>query len=61
MQRKIFKLDKSAVIALPRELLRKVGIRRGQKVEVTASGKKIQIRDAKNNLEVTVLGGLTKK
>jgi bifunctional DNA-binding transcriptional regulator/antitoxin component of YhaV-PrlF toxin-antitoxin module len=48
MIRKIFTLDKySAVIALPRELLRKVGLRRGQKVEVIARGKKIQIKDAK--------------
>lgn len=48
MIRKIFKLDNSAVLVLPKELLKKVGIRRGQKVEVTAKGKKIEIKDFKN-------------
>ena len=48
MIRKIFTLDKSVVLTIPREFLRKLGWRRGQKVEVTQFGKKIQIKDFKN-------------
>ena len=49
MIRKILSLGKyTAVVSLPRELLHKLGWRRGQKVEVTQKGRKLQIKDAYN-------------
>lgn len=48
MLRKIFTLNKySAVVALPKELLKKVGLRRGQMVDVEVDRKKVIIKDAK--------------
>ncbi len=48
MLRKIISLGKySGVISLPKALMKKVGLRRGQKVEVDAKRKTIQIKDAK--------------
>ncbi len=48
MLRKIFTLNKySAVVALPKELLKKIGMRRGQMVDIETKGKTIQIKDAK--------------
>lgn len=48
MIRKIISLGKySAVVSIPRELMKKLGFRRGQKVEVTDDLKSIQIKDAK--------------
>lgn len=48
MLRKIISLGKySGVISLPKELMKKVGLRRGQKVEINSRRKTIQIKDAK--------------
>jgi antitoxin component of MazEF toxin-antitoxin module len=48
MLRKIISLGKySGVISLPKELMKKVGLRRGQKVEIKSTGKTIQVKDAK--------------
>ncbi|MDO8638946.1 MAG: AbrB/MazE/SpoVT family DNA-binding domain-containing protein [Candidatus Daviesbacteria bacterium] len=46
MIRKIISLGKySAVVSLPKELMRKLGWKRGQKVEVSSKRKKIEIKD----------------
>lgn len=48
MLRKIFTLNNySAVITIPKELMKKVGLRRGQMVDVASKGKTIQIKDSK--------------
>ena len=49
MIRKIFTLGTySAVVSLPKELLKKVGIRKGQKVEISTERRSIKIKDYKN-------------
>lgn len=49
MIRKIIGLGKySGVVAIPREILRKFGWRKGQKVEISAKRKTLQIKDYKN-------------
>ena len=49
MIRKIFTLGTySAVVSIPKELLKKVGLRRGQKVEISTERKTIKIKDFKN-------------
>jgi len=50
MFRKIIGLGKySAIVSLPKEFLRKLGWRKGQKVEVSAKGKKLIVKDWKKN------------
>ena len=50
MIRKIISLGKySGVVAVPKEFLRKLGWRRGQKVEIEAKRKTLRIRDYKNS------------
>ena len=49
MKRKIVGLGKySEIISLPKELLQKLGWRRGQMLDVTAKGKTLRVRDFKN-------------
>lgn len=49
MIRKIIGLGRySAVVALPKELLRKLGWRKGQKVVITSKGKTLQVKDARS-------------
>ena len=49
MIRKIIGLGKySAIVSIPKEFLRKLGWRRGQKVDVSAERKSINIKDFKN-------------
>lgn len=49
MIRKIIGLGKySGVVSIPRELMRKLGFRKGQKVEVSAKRKTLQVKDFKN-------------
>ncbi len=49
MKRKVIGLGKySAVISLPRELLKQFGWRVGQMLDLSAKGKTIHIRDFKN-------------
>lgn len=49
MIRKIFTLGKySAVVSIPKEILRKLKWRRGQQVEVGVERKKIEIKDFKD-------------
>ena len=49
MIRKIIGLGKySAFASIPREFMRKLGWRKGQKVEVTSERKTIKIKDFKN-------------
>lgn len=49
MIRKIISLGKySGVVSIPKELLQKLGWRRGQKVNVQSKGKSIKIKDFKN-------------
>lgn len=46
MIRKIISLGKySGVVSLPKEMLRKLGWKRGQKVEVSSERRKIEIKD----------------
>lgn len=46
MIRKIISLGKySAVVSLPKELMKKLHWRKGQKVEVSSERKKIEIKD----------------
>lgn len=48
MLRKILSLGKySGVVSLPKEFMKKVGLRRGQMVEVEVEKKKVLIKDAK--------------
>lgn len=48
MIRKLISLGKySAVVSIPKEMLRKLGWKRGQKVEVEVERKRIQIKDFK--------------
>ncbi len=49
MIRKIFTLAKySAVVSIPKDYLRKLGWRRGQKVEMEVGKDSIKIKDSKN-------------
>lgn len=49
MIRKLISLGKySAVVSIPRGFLKKLGWRRGQKVEVEVERKKIEIKDFDN-------------
>jgi bifunctional DNA-binding transcriptional regulator/antitoxin component of YhaV-PrlF toxin-antitoxin module len=49
MKRKLMGLGKySDVISLPKELLRKLGWRRGQMLEVSAHGRGLRVKDARN-------------
>lgn len=49
MKRKVIGLGKyTAVISLPRELLRKLGWRVGQMLDLSTKGKTIHIRDYRN-------------
>lgn len=46
MIRKIISLGKySAVVSLPKEMMKKLGWKRGQKVEVSSERNKIEIKD----------------
>ncbi|MFH1833052.1 MAG: hypothetical protein ABH816_02685 [Candidatus Levyibacteriota bacterium] len=49
MIRKIIGLGRySAIVSIPRELMKKLRWRKGQKVEVSAKRKTLQIKDYKN-------------
>lgn len=49
MRRKIVGLGKySAVISLPKELIKKLGWRKGQMLEVVSRGKALLVKDYKN-------------
>lgn len=49
MIRKIISLGKySGVISIPRELMKKLGWRRGQKVDVSANDDSLKVKDFKN-------------
>lgn len=49
MIRKIISLGKySGVVSIPRELMKKLGWRRGQKVDVTSKNKSLEVKDFKN-------------
>jgi len=46
MIRKIIGLGKySAIVSIPRELMKKLGWRKGQKLTVTPKGKKLIVKD----------------
>lgn len=47
--RKLFKIGNySYIVSIPRELIKKLHWQKGQKVEVSQKGKKIEIKDFKN-------------
>lgn len=49
MIRKIIGLGKySAIVSIPKDLMRKLGWRKGQKVEISAKRKTLQVKDFKN-------------
>lgn len=49
MIRKIISLGKySGVVSIPRELMKKLGWRRGQNVEVSANSDSLKVKDFKN-------------
>lgn len=49
MIRKIISLGRySGVISIPREFLKKLGWRRGQKVEILSKRKSLDVKDFKN-------------
>lgn len=49
MDRKIIGLGKySLVVAIPREILKHLGWRKGQKVNISADGKTLKIKDARS-------------
>lgn len=49
MIRKIISLGKySAVVSIPRELMKKLGWRRGQKVDVSSNNDSLKVKDFKN-------------
>lgn len=49
MIRKIIGLGKySAIVSIPRDLMKKLGWRKGQKVQISAKRKTLQVKDFKN-------------
>lgn len=49
MIRKIIGLGKySAIVSIPKDLMKKLGWRKGQKVEISAKRKTLQVKDFKN-------------